>query len=151
MSDLYLSPTRRRRLEAVGRGEIYVEAGNAWDRITGFKVTDAMAEMERAGWVTRGRHPTLHGCQAYAITETGRGILNAAPVDELHLGTIWRDRQNPGRRLRVVDVTARYVEAQVTYSTEPDAWQYAAANDRVARTSWTAHRYLPEPTGDGAA
>lgn len=149
MSELYPTPSRRRRLEQVARGEVYRDEVGCWHKPTGFKVSAEMAALEAVGWVEAVEHP-LAGWNRYQLTEAGRVVLAAPTVDQLGLGSVWSDRLNTGRRLRVTHVTQRHVEAQVTYSTEPDAWDHAAVSARVARREWTAHRYVPEPTSDGA-
>lgn len=72
---LYPTPTRRHRLRRVEHGEVYTEAGQAWDCGTGLKVTAAMAELEQAGWVTRVPGG-LPGRESYTLTTAGRAALD---------------------------------------------------------------------------
>lgn len=57
--------------------------------------------------------------------------------------TVWQDVAVPGRRVRVTEVSAITVTFDVSYSTEPDAWDYAA-HTRTELTKFWRHRYVPE-------
>lgn len=150
MSELALTPNRRRRLEQVDRGEIERQAGQAWDRVSGFKVSAEMNQMEREGWVSR-RSLGAGDLELYTVTEVGRALLNAKPVDGIAEGSVWLDLHNPGRRLKVLHVSRGVVQVAVTYSPAADAFDISERGDAVPRREWTANRYrLVESTPDGA-
>jgi UPF0288 family protein (methanogenesis marker protein 3) len=150
VSDLALTPTRRRRLEQVRLGEIERQAGHAWDRITGFKVSDEINRMERAGWVER-RPVGAGDLELYVLTDAGVAELGAEPVGFVAEGSVWLDLHNPGRRLKVLHVSTRVVQVAVTYSPAPDAFDLSDRGDAIPRREWTANRYRPESTPDGAS
>lgn len=71
-------------------------------------------------------------------------MLNFEPAPiELH--TVWRDRCIPGRRLRITEVTVLTVTFDVSYSTEPTAWDVAAHTRTERRRHWHV-RFTPEST-----
>lgn len=61
------------------------------------------------------------------------------------MGSVWRDVAVPGRRIRITEVSAISVTFDVTYSTEPDAWDHAAHTRTELKKFWS-HRYAPEVT-----
>lgn len=63
----------------------------------------------------------------------------------IEMGSVWRDVAVPGRRIRITEVTAISVTFDVTYSTEADAWDHAAATRTELRKT-LFHRYAPEVT-----
>lgn len=68
----------------------------------------------------------------------GRGLDTTIEV-----GTVWRDNAIPNRRLRITDVSAILVTADVAYSSAPDAWDRVARTTSAMRKHWR-HRYTPE-------
>jgi hypothetical protein len=152
VSELYLTQTRRRLLHGVEHGSVVWEAGQAWDKVTGYKVTAAMAEMERAGWVERVLDPAITDpTGVYRLTEAGRLVVYPPPPEAPSVGSVWRDRANPGRRLRVDHTTDLLIEVTATYSVAADAWDNATVRDAVLRLEWTAQRYVSESTPDGGS
>jgi hypothetical protein len=61
----------------------------------------------------------------------------------IEMGSVWRDVAVPNRRIRITEVSAISVTFDVTYSTEPDAWDHAA-NSRTELKKVFAHRFAPE-------
>lgn len=151
MSDLALTPTRRLRLEQVGRGEIYRDEVGVWHQTSGRRITAEVVMFERAGWVQEEPHPVLPTRTLYALTAAGVEVLAARPVDDIPEGSVWRDNVNPGRRLKVTHVSVYRVEFQVTYSPAADAFTLSDRSDVLPRREWTTNRFAPEATADGAS
>lgn len=61
------------------------------------------------------------------------------------LNTVWRDRCIPGRRLRITEVTEITVTFDVSYSTDPQAWDVAAHTRTERRRHWHV-RFTQEGT-----
>jgi hypothetical protein len=83
VSGLYPTPHRKAFLRAVGKiGRIYREAGQAWDRDEGTKVSARLDEAFRAGWVEpipdeeRNRN-MLSGRVYYRLTDTGERAMRS--------------------------------------------------------------------------
>jgi hypothetical protein len=53
VSDLHPTPVRKRLLRAIRDepGRIYFEAGEVWDKVTAYRVTDKVRQFIAAGWV----------------------------------------------------------------------------------------------------
>jgi len=72
MSDLYPTPTRLALLRRVAEGQIvWLAGGISRDERDGSRVTARVAEMERAGWITRDFGPW----RRWKLTDTGRAVL----------------------------------------------------------------------------
>jgi hypothetical protein len=79
VSTLYPTPTRLRLLRSASRtDEVYTEAGVVRVASTGAKVTVRVDELLRAGWVCEVPHTVFSGRTAYAVTVTGREVLDKA-------------------------------------------------------------------------
>lgn len=73
-------------------------------------------------------------------------MVDIAPAETpIEVGTVWRDRCIPDRRLRITEVTALTVTFDVSYSTDPGAWDVAAHTRTERRRHWHV-RFVPEVT-----
>lgn len=79
-ADLAMTPTRRRVLSEVEHGEVYAEAGQAWDSVLARKYTGVVTELLSASWVREGPSKDAAGRPLYELTTTGR--IAAATYDE---------------------------------------------------------------------
>lgn len=152
MSDLALTPTRRRRLEDAERGDVYRDETGAYHQPTGRKCTAEMDELERAGWVKREPDRVFpQRRERYRLTDVGQALLSPEPVVDIAPESVWRDRERPGRRLKVEHVDELQVSVLTTYSPAADAWEHTLTTDVVPRGEWTVQRFVPESTPDGVS